>query len=150
MKVFEAPQEYQGGGVSLFLGGGITGCPDWQADIIYRLRNTELILLNPRRSNFPINDPEAALEQVPWEFRHLRKSTANIFWFAKETICPIVLYELGAHSIGDKPLFVGTHPDYARRLDVELQTKLARPEIEVVHSLESIEAQIREWAQTVR
>jgi hypothetical protein len=45
----------------------------------------------------------------------------------------------------DKRLFVGTHPDYQRRQDIVLQTGLVRPDIDVVHSVAALAAQIREW-----
>jgi len=147
MKYIEAPTEYQGKEKSLFLAGGITNCPDWQAELTDLLKNEDVVLLNPRRANFPIHDPDAAQEQIEWEYRHLRKADAISFWFPKETMCPIVLYELGAHSMTDKPLFVGVHPDYARRKDVEIQTGLVRPNIEIVYDLNSLSTQIKDWAR---
>ena len=41
-----------------------------------------------------------------------------------------------------KPIFIGVDPKYQRRQDVEIQTKLARPEIEIVYSLEDLANQI--------
>jgi len=141
----EAPQEFRGGDPSLFLAGGITGCPDWQAEMRELLSGTRLALLNPRRADFPINDPGAAEAQIGWEHRHLRLATAVLFWFSCETMCPIVLYELGAWSMTQKALFVGVHPGYARRQDVEIQTRLARPEVKIVNSLRELAAQVLEW-----
>jgi len=129
--------------LSVFLAGGITGCPDWQQDMRKLLQDTDLILFNPRRANFPIGDPGAALEQIAWEHYHLRTASAILFWFPRETLCPIVLYELGAWSMADKPIFVGVHPDYPRRKDVEIQTQLVRPEVKVVYSLEDLAQQVR-------
>lgn len=145
----ESPAIYQPriGGMSVFLAGGITGCPDWQQEMIKFLQGTGLTLLNPRRENFPIHDPDAAEEQITWEHRHLRKATTILFWFPHETLCPIVLYELGAWSMSDKPLFVGVHPNYRRRQDVEIQTGLARPGVEVVYSLEELAGQVTTWAR---
>jgi len=53
-------------------------------------------------------------------------------------LCPITLYELGTWLMTDKPLFVGVHPAYARRLDVEIQTRLVRPEVKIVYSLAAL------------
>ena len=139
----EPPAEYTGRGPSLFLGGGITGCPGWQSEVVGLLTPLPLDILNPRRQNFPSNDPAAAQAQIEWEHRHLRWASAVLFWFPCETLCPITLYELGAWSMTTKPLFVGTHPDYQRRRDVLIQTRLARPEIIVVDSLEGLVAQVR-------
>ena len=140
----EAPQDYDLSqlSTSVFLAGGITDCPDWQLDMVKLLKNDDLTLLNPRRADFPIGDPNAAFEQIAWEHFALRDADQILFWFPCETICPIVLYELGAWSMTDKELHVGVHPEYQRRQDVEIQTKLVRPEIEIVYSLEDLAAQV--------
>ena len=88
-------------------------------------------------------DSTIAVAQIEWEHRHLHRADALLFWFPCETLCPIALYELGAWSMTGKPLCVGTHPDYPRRLDVEVQTRLARPDIRVVSSLEDLAGQAR-------
>ena len=131
---------------SIFLAGGITDCPDWQSDIKNMLATTKLILLNPRRKDFPIGDPNAALEQIRWEHNALRAADYILFWFPCETLCPIVLYELGAWSMTDKKVFVGVHPRYQRRQDVEIQSRLVRPDIEIKYSLRDLADQVTEWA----
>ncbi|MBN9117953.1 MAG: nucleoside 2-deoxyribosyltransferase domain-containing protein [Planctomycetes bacterium] len=146
MTYVEALAEFDGPGPSLFLAGGISGTFDWQVDIVGRLANLPLTVLNPRRRNFPTNDPSAAPAQIEWEFRHLRRATAVLFWFPHETLCPIALYELGGRAlVSEQALFVGTHPDYQRRLDVVVQLKLARPEVAVVSDLAVLAEQVREW-----
>ena len=152
MTSIEALAEYDGPGPSLFLAGGISGTFDWQADVITRLADLPLVLLNPRRRDFPMDDPSAAQSQIEWEYRHLRRATAVLFWFPPETLCPIALYELGGRAlVREQPLFVGTHPDYKRRLDVEVQLKLARPEITVVSDTAALAGKVREWClRTVR
>src|SRR5438132_145293 len=87
---------------SVFLAGGITGCPDWQTDMVSLLAGSPVVVLNPRRKNFPIGDPNAAQEQIAWEYRHLRKADRILFWFSAATLNPIVLYELGAWSVTTK------------------------------------------------
>lgn len=138
MRYIEAPWQYeycQGDGPNLFLAGGITGCPDWQVEVREALNHTHWTVFNPRRADFPIHDPRAAEAQIRWEYTHLRLAHAILFWFPVESIQPIALYELGAWSMTNKPLFVGTHPDYPRRVDVEVQTKIARPDVSIVYSL---------------
>lgn len=143
MKYIESPEIYTGDvQKSLFLAGGITNCPDWQSEMVTLLKNADITILNPRRKDFPINDPDAAPEQIKWEFDHLRKAKSISFWFPKESVCPIALYELGAWSMTDKPLFIGLHPDYQRKLDIEQQSSLIRPEIEIVYSLNELSSQI--------
>lgn len=147
MKYIEAPKIYIEEGLlvpakSLFLAGGISGCENWQSRMVLYLRDVSIILLNPRRKEFPIDDPEAAQAQIEWEYEYLRKASMILFWFPSETLCPIVLYELGAWSMTDKKLFVGVHPEYKRRQDVEIQTKLVRPEIQIVYDLGTLSEQI--------
>lgn len=43
----------------------------------------------------------------------------------------------------EKPLYVGVHPQYARRTDVEIQTSLVRPEVKIVYSLEALAEQVQ-------
>jgi len=148
MKYIESPEIYEpADDVSIFLAGGITGCPNWQREVAVILESTNLTLLNPRRKNFPIDDPGAALDQITWEFQHLRQADAILFWFPRETLCPIVLYELGAWSMRHiKPIFVGVHPDYKRKPDVEIQTRLVRPYIKIVYSLADLVHQVMVWS----
>jgi len=142
MQYIECPKTYEGIEPSLFLAGGITDCPDWQYEISMALRDSDWIVLNPRRYEFPIHDPNASQFQIRWEFDHLRKASAILFWFPCETLCPIVLYELGAWSMTTKPLFVGVHPEYKRIQDVKIQTRLVRPDVQVVYSLEALAKQV--------
>lgn len=133
----------------VFLAGGITDCPDWQSEVRRALRSEPCVLLNPRRENFPIDDPDAAEEQITWEHRALRAADAILFWFPKETLCPIVSYELGAWSMTDKPIFVGCDPKYMRQQDVVIQMQLARPEIEIFWDLPVLIRQVRSHVRSV-
>lgn len=144
MKVVESPNTYSPNREthSLYLAGGITGCPDWQQEIIHLLAHTDLVIFNPRRRHFPIDDPSAAEEQIRWEHHHLRLASDILFWFPCETLCPIALYELGAWSMTDKPIYVGVHPKYRRRQDIDIQTELTRPQVEIVHSLQELAGQV--------
>lgn len=138
IKVVEAPEVYEGLGLSIFLGGGITNCPDWQKEIIELFEKSKfgkhptntLYLINPRRADFDVRDPTAAETQIRWEHAYLQMVDAILFWFPKETLCPITLYELGTWTVhpDNKQIFVGCHPEYQRKQDVEIQTNLARPE----------------------
>ena len=133
---------------SLFLAGGITGCPDWQSEIVEMLRDSDWMLFNPRRKDFPLTDPTAAAEQIRWEYDHLRNASAILFWFPCEALCPIALYELGAWSMTNKPLFVGAHPEYERRRDIEIQTALVRPEVRVMTSLCDLVELVKRYSAT--
>lgn len=145
MRYIEAPEitEFENG---LFLAGGISGCLGWQTEITAMLSQTPYTILNPRRADFPMNDPTAAEAQIRWEHDHLRRAATLLFWFPCETLCPITLYELGAWSMTPKPLFIGLHPDYARRQDVEIQTRLIRPDVQIVYSLTALAEQLIAYA----
>lgn len=125
----------------LFLAGGITGCPDWQAQVTEALLDpTEEhgTILNPRQKDFPIEDPNAARDQIEWEYRNLAAADLILFWFPEEQIQPIALFELGRWSAPrtSTPIVVGAHPNYPRRQDIEIQLELARPGLEVHRTLE--------------
>jgi len=145
MTHLEPPNIYQDNKKSLFLAGGISNCPDWQMEMIELLKDEDIVLLNPRRTDFPIDDPSASEKQIKWEYQHLQKADALSFWFPEETLCPITLYELGVHLMIGKPVFIGVHPNYKRKLDIEVQTKLIRSEIEIVYDLVALSEQIKNW-----
>lgn len=161
MNLFRAPQPVPVELLSnsLFLAGGIgvgAVVPNWQNELIERLHDTELTLLNPRRDDYPAGDPNSLRQQIEWEHRYLKAARAISFWFVAETLCPITLYELGAWANGSdengqkKPIFVGVHPDYARRDDVFIQLSLVRPEVEIVDSLAALEGQIRSAMENIK
>ncbi|MET8704294.1 nucleoside 2-deoxyribosyltransferase domain-containing protein [Kitasatospora sp. NPDC004723] len=146
-RYFEAPDYYvpaAGDPRAVFLAGGITGCWDWQAVLAEELLAEGLVVLNPRRADFPIGDPSAAPAQIAWEHHHLHlPAVVTAFWFAAETVQPIALLELGAAL--DNParrIALGAHPHYPRRLDVVEQARLARPGLPVAASLDGLAAEV--------
>ena len=133
---------------TLFLAGGITGCPDWQNEVVQMLGDVEATVWNPRRANFPIGDPNAAHEQIAWEFEKLNEAKIISFWFCKETICPIVLYELGRHlARGRARIVIGVEENYQRVQDVCIQARLVDPEVVMVRSLEDLVVGIHQKLQ---
>lgn len=170
LKVVESPDVWEGiirpsdttleRGV--FLAGGITGCEDWQDELITtvdKLRGfypvwNKVTLINPRRTNFPMDDPDAAFQQILWERIHLNLADVISFWFPKETLCPITLFELGAalHS-GKKTvrLIIGADPEYKRREDVVIQSALAGWEGKVHDNLNGVAEEICSvWRETLQ
>jgi hypothetical protein len=137
MQYIEAPNAFDGLKKSLFIAGSITGCPDWQKDMVQLIANIgiNITVLNPRRAKFPMDDPNAAFQQIKWEFDMLRKADMISFWFSKDSMGPIVLYELGAHLMTNKPIVIGIEKGYPRQQDVEIQTGLIRPSLKIVYSL---------------
>ena len=147
---------------SLFMAGGISNCSDWQVELANKLDNENLVIFNPRRDDFNVLDPAMELEQIQWEHRYLREAQAVLFWFPKETLCPITLFELGAtlertrvvidndyngYDAYPQTIFIGTDPDYKRRRDVEIQTSLVLPGINIVDSIDGLASQVKQWVK---
>lgn len=125
---------------TLFLAGGITNCPDWQATAGELLdKYTTLSVFNPRRNGWDMNaDLNESENQIIWEHQHLAQSEIIMFWFPKETLCPITLFELGKFLVSDKEIIIGTHPEYQRRFDVQVQAQLVRKNIFIHDDLEEM------------
>ena len=144
MKYIEAITNYEKlpGERSIFLAGGIIDCGDWQKEMTDRLSDTNLIILNPRRNDFP-EETNATVTQIKWEFDHLRKADMILFWFPREGPCMTSLFELGTWSHSDKPLFIGIEPGYVKRGGMIKQLALIRPELPIVNNLEDLELLIK-------
>lgn len=140
MKVITAPEEYikEDKDITCFLAGGITNCWEWQDIVIETLNNINLpnlVLFNPRQKNFDIKNPDAADNQIRWEFEYLQKMDIFSMYFCGNTISdqPICFYELGRYlqttinkynNINDHFL-VTVESDFKRVKDVITQTNLA-------------------------
>lgn len=138
MNYVECPDTYTGNQKSLFVAGGISGCPDWQKEYVHLLHPLDIAVFNPRRSSWKGLDPEETERQVTWEHTHLSRADVISFWFCAETLNPIALYELGFWMNSNKPIVIGSHIEYQRVADVVIQTRLARPTLKVVYSLNSL------------
>ena len=129
---------------SIFLAGTITGAKfDWQKQITESLKDFDIIVFNPRREKKP-EDEAGIREQIEWEFERLRLADIISFWLSPETVEPISLFEMGAHTMTNKPIIIGMDPNYPRRIDVEVQVPLVRPDIPIVYSLKDLSDKISE------
>lgn len=137
MKVITAVESYHPNDeeVCVFLAGGITKCPDWQKAVISELEKHELpklVVFNPRRENFPIDNPNASQEQIEWEFHWLeRMDIFSMYFSAGESVQPICMYELGRNLFAmvhrgclDRCV-ISVEKGYKREQDVVIQTRLA-------------------------
>lgn len=119
MQLIKSPsvEEPLPGNKKLFLAGGLFSCPNWQeiATNILSEMGGPLTVYDPRRENF---SPECHGEQIDWETWRLNESDLVLFWFCKETLCPITLYEFGWLLNVDKNIIVGCEPGYQRAYDV--------------------------------
>lgn len=129
----------------VFLAGGISGCSDWQKEVIEHLsyEDDTYIVLNPRREG-TINRKDRVVSdiQIDWEYRYLRLATDVLFWFPPSSICPITLFELGGALERRAYVHVGCDPNYDRRLDLEIQIEKSRRNIKIKYSLAELVADI--------
>src|SRR5262245_51974564 len=147
MIYIEAPHKFVGNGPAVFLAGGISDCENWQCQVAKALQHVAATVLNPRRASFSQHTAAENQRQIEWEHRHLRRADLVAFWFPPQTLCPIALFELGVCCAAGTSIVVGTHPEYARRFDVETHLRLRRPKAKVVQSLEDLAEQVAEHFQ---
>jgi len=125
----------------LFLAGTIRNSSDWQSQLIEKIKTLDIVVYNPRRKYWP-EDPNAAIEQIKWEYQHLQDADIISFWFAKTSISPITLFELGSWIKTTKLLAVGIEPGYPRELDVIIQTGLEQPDLRIFRNLDHLANEI--------
>ncbi|WP_169514620.1 nucleoside 2-deoxyribosyltransferase domain-containing protein [Actinokineospora enzanensis] len=114
---------------AVLLLGGISDCPDWQATARGQLADETCVVINPRRSEFDVADPEGEQSQVRWEREHrdLAEPMVVLFWFpASPTLHqPIALLELGAELAKpprkDRLVVIGADPGYLRHANLVAQ-----------------------------
>ena len=122
---------------TLFLAGGISGTLDWQAEVVDALKNTSITIFNPRRVGpFDLTNEKESDQQITWEYNHLNIADYILFWFPKETLCPIALFELG--DFWRKSCIIGTDPQYNRRYDIVKQMSLRNPHYCIFDSLGAV------------
>lgn len=110
--------------------------------------NPNLIVFNPRRNDFDLNNKDMTREQIAWEYRQINACQAISFWFTSDTIQPITLFELGkCLMMKEKKLFVGFDPSYERAEDIEVQVGLANPTLPLYTSLIELQNAINRWAE---
>lgn len=139
--IVTAPEhvEFPQDSIKIFLAGGIQHCDLWQEKIINMFKHIDIdkniYILNPRRDNFPIDDPNVAEEQITWEFEMLEQCDYFTMLFLSSTSHqPICFYELGRNIERMKQRFpidwknriiISSDEKFLRVQDVEIQTKLA-------------------------
>lgn len=145
MKVITAVEELTNDDmnkVKIFLAGGITNCRNWQQEVIKEIQDRyfeedleNMIIINPRRENFPIGDKSESVRQIDWEFRMLERCDIFTMYFCSgESDQPICMYELGRNIIRmqtrypfnwEHRIVVSSESEYKRRMDVNIQVNLA-------------------------
>lgn len=119
--------------ITVFLAGGISGCRDWQQEVINNLfrmideDDSQVVVYNPRQKDFNIDDPDATEDQITWEFQYLNKvDIFSMYFVGGDQVQPICLYELGRYT--DRLIreqVISIEKDYIRERDVVVQVSLA-------------------------
>lgn len=97
----------------IFLGGTIDmgNSEDWQSLVSNALKDKKVQIFNPRRDDWnkdwkPVKEEPEFRKQVEWELNALENSDYIIMYFAKESLSPISLLELGLYARSGKLLVV--------------------------------------------
>ena len=147
MKVVTAPDDSATyGEISVFLAGGISDCWNWQEAVINKLKEMEengydmrsLVVFNPRRPSFDVNNPGDTKAQINWESYWLDCCDIFSMYFCNsESVQPICMYELGRHLLKKSvdwedddihycySVQISIEKGYKRTDDVLIQTELA-------------------------
>lgn len=130
MILYTAPEEYDrwehSKTAKVFIAGTIEqgASRDWQQEVIDRLDDLDVVVFNPRRTNWDPTWPQDASfapfrEQVEWELDRLDDSDLILLSLMEGTKSPISLLELGLHANYGK-LIVHCDPGFWRRGNVEI------------------------------
>jgi Nucleoside 2-deoxyribosyltransferase like len=129
---------------TLFLGGGISGCPNWQEYVITKLSGYQLTIWNPRRKTFQMNDRDAAQIQTDWEIDRLRIADINAYWFSSGTLNPIALVEIGESFALRERIVLGMDQEYARKWDLEFRMDKYLPWEAISYTLDDFVKNIKD------
>lgn len=109
MEEIKAPQFVPASGPQIFLAGSIEmgKAEHWQKRVIEALKDTDWIILNPRRDDWNSSwvqskDNPQFREQVEWELNSMEGADTILIYFAPGTQSPISLLELGLFATGKK------------------------------------------------
>lgn len=144
MTIYTAPEIAPNPDV--FLAGGISGTEDWQAVAARALSAQGLEVANPRRPGM-LADPSLGPGQIRWEHDHLSRARTILFWFPGPGDHPIAMYELGYWLGQNKDLCIGCPQKYGRRMNIQTQVDLARPDFgQIDNMLKGVIEEVAEWA----
>lgn len=134
----------------LFLGGSIDmgNARDWQAEMIRALRDTNLVIFNPRRPDWnpawqPVASDPNFRQQVEWELNALDRSDIIVMVFTPNSQSPISLLEMGLNARNGR-MIIYCPEGYWRKGNVDITA--AHYDIETVDSMEALIAAVRRRA----
>ena len=147
MKLITAIEDYKPTNkeISCFLAGGITNCNDWQKEVINNINQgihggtDHLVIYNPRRENFPIDNPNASKEQIDWEYKYLTNADIFSMYFCNtpKSDQPICFYELGRYVT----LMSQKYDDFSLRIIISCEYGFKR-EKDVLYQINNISCHI--------
>lgn len=116
---------------TVFLAGSIEQgkAEDWQEKLSKEIDADDIAIFNPRRDNWDSSwdnskDNPMFNEQVNWELDYINHSKLIVFYFAKNTISPITLLELGLTlgqlEYSNQRIIIYCDKEYCRRGNVEI------------------------------
>ena len=120
--------------VSLFLAGGST---KWRETVEHTLECNEdfhsVVILDPYDENY------STLPNTAWEAQMMKKADCIVFWFTKESVCPVSLFELG-YALRDhtKDIIIGVEPGYPKEDELDAQLITLCPKLVPFSSLEQL------------
>lgn len=123
----KAPHDHdQYNNAKIFLAGSIemgTAEP-WRHKIAEALKDTEVVLLNPRRDDWDSSwvqsiEHKQFKEQVMWEMDGIDEAALVIIYFDPETMAPITLLEFG-HCLDRSNVIVCCPDGFYRKGNVEI------------------------------
>jgi len=131
----------------IFLGGSIDmgRAADWQADLTRALGDLDVVILNPRRSDWnpewkPVAEEPEFRRQVEWELAALESADIIVMVLAPGSQSPISLLETGLHARGGK-LILLCPEGFWRKGNVDITA--ARYAIEQVATMDELAAAVR-------
>ena len=137
-KVIKAPADLVDGFL-VFLSGSVAG-DDWRAALMKKLKDNNMIFLDPRRDDWDSSwkqtkdDPKFS-EQVKWELNGLEKADVIALYFDSASEAPISLLEFGLFGQSGK-MIVCCPKGFPHKGNVDMVC--ARYNIEQVGSLEEL------------
>ncbi|WP_114239321.1 nucleoside 2-deoxyribosyltransferase domain-containing protein [Dyella sp. C9] len=139
------------GRTKVFLAGSIDmgKAVDWQKQLIDALADTNVVILNPRRTDWnpawkaELNDEHFA-QQVNWELSALDQADVVVMYLAPGSHSPVSLMELGLHARSGK-VIVLCPEGYWRKGNVDAVA--ARYQVEQADSMDDLLRRLRKRLQ---
>lgn len=140
-KIIKAREPFEEG-FSVFLSGSVAG-DDWRAGLVKRLKDRDIIFLDPRSDDYSslkmTADDPTFREQVEWEGNGLEQASLIAMYFNHDSAAPITLLEFGLFARSGR-LIVRCPKEYKYKAHVDVLC--SRFGIEQVGTLDELASSI--------